>query len=121
MRQLEVQAQRFLQALLIGARCNLDTAGRTTIALWSLKTAMVLEAMDQAHKRLYTQRERERLRSLAAIPWRTSAWLAASVDPSLFMSSKNRHVGGESAQDIVGVSTTMAFAHPVLQVLTIRV
>lgn len=37
------------------------------------------------------------------------------------MSSKNRHLGAEGAQDISGVSITMAFAHAVLQVLTIRV
>jgi hypothetical protein len=60
------------------------------------------------------------LRTLSAIPWRTSVWLAASVDPSCFMSSKNRHLDAESAKDISGVSITMAFAHVVFQVLTIR-
>jgi hypothetical protein len=121
MSQLEVQAKQFLQPLLIGESCGLDTAGQITIALWSLKTAMVLEALDQAHKRAYTQSERERLRSVAAIPWRTSVWLAASVVPSWFMSSKNRHLGATDAQNISGASITMAFAHAVLQVLTIRV
>ncbi len=121
MSQLEVQTQQFLQPLLNGESCELEVAGQTTIALWSLKTAMVLEALDQVHKRVYIQTERERLRSVAAIPWRTSVWIAASVEPSWFMSSKNRHLGADDAQSISGVSITMAFAHAVLQVLTIRV
>ena len=82
---------------------------------------MVLEALDQVHKRAYTQAERERLRSIGAIPWRTSVWLAVSIEPSWFMSNKNRHLGAGDTQSILGVSITMAFAHAVLQVLTIRV
>lgn len=120
MSALEVQAQRFMQPLLMGERCNVDMAGQATIAMWSLKTAMVLEALDQRERRMYTQTEREQLRSSAAIPWRTSVWLAASADPSLFMSTKNRHLGA-NAELPAGVSITMAFAHVVLQVLTIRV
>ena len=120
MSALEVQAKRYLQPLLMGERCNVDTAGQAAIARWSLKTAMVLEALDQPERRAYTQTEREQLRSSAAIPWRTSVWLAASVDPSLFMSTKNRHLGANAEQPS-GVSITMAFAHVVLQVLTIRV
>lgn len=121
MSQLEVQAQRFLQPMLIGDRCGLDIVGQTTIALWSVKTAMVLEALDHPRQRAYTQLEREQLRTLSAIPWRTSVWLAASVDPSYFMSTKNRHLDAENANEISGVSITMAFAHIVLQVFTIRV
>jgi hypothetical protein len=121
MSQLEFQAKRFLQPLLMGESRGLDMSGQTTIAMWSLKTAMVLEALDQPQQRAYTQREREQLRILSAIPWRTSVWLATSVDPSFFLSSKNRHLDTENANDISGVSITMAFAHVVLQVLTIRV
>jgi hypothetical protein len=121
MSQLEVQARRFLQPMLIGDRCGLDMASQTTIAVWSLKTAMVLEALDQPHQRAYSQLEREQLRTLSAIPWRTSVWLATSIDPSYFMSTKNRHLDAENTKNISGVSITMAFAHVVLQVFTIRV
>ncbi|MBE3038288.1 MAG: hypothetical protein IMZ62_05705 [Chloroflexi bacterium] len=61
MSQLEGQAQRFLQPLLMGESCTLDIAGQTIVALWSVKTAMVLEAVDPFQKRVYTQLERERL------------------------------------------------------------
>jgi hypothetical protein len=121
MSQLEVQAKPFLQPLLTGESRELDILGQTIVTRWSLKTAMVLEALDQAHKRAYTQIERERLRSFGAIPWRTSVWLAASIEPSWFMSSKNSYLGAMDTQSILGMSITMAFAHMVLQVLTIRV
>jgi hypothetical protein len=78
------------------------------------------QALDPIEKRLYMQAERERLCSRAVIPWRTSIWLAASVDPAWFMSTKNRHLGA-AAQRIPGASTTMAFGHVALQVLTIKV
>lgn len=120
MSQLESQAKPFLQPLLMGENCYLDMSGQATVALWSMKTAMVLEALDQPEQRAYTQLERDRLRTLSAIPWRTSVWLAASVDRSFFLSSKNRHLG-EGPNPIPGVSITIAFAHAVLQVLTIRV
>jgi hypothetical protein len=121
MSQLESQAKHFLQPLLIGEHCSLDISGKTTVALWSLKTSMVLEALDQPSKRAYTQQEREQLRTQCAIPWRTSVWLASSINPSIFLSCKNRHLNADDEKNISGVSITMAFAHLVLQVLTIRV
>jgi len=120
MSRRESRVQPFLQPLLTGESGALDVVGQTTIATWAVKTAMVLEGLDPAEKRGYTQLQRERLRLRAAIPWRTSIWLAASADPDWFMSTKNRHAG-ETPEDISGVSITMAFAHAVLQVLTIRV
>lgn len=121
MSQLESQSKHFLQPLITGKRCKLDISSQTTIAIWSMKTSMVLEALDQPSQRAYTQQEREQLRTLYAMPWRTSVWLALSIHPSIFLSCKNRHLNADNEKDISGVSITMAFAHLVLQVLTIRV
>lgn len=120
MSKLEGQAQPYLQPLLIGESCYLDTAGQTVVATWAVKTAMVLEGLDPTEKRAYSQLQRERLRMRAAIPFRTSVWMAASATSDWFMSTKNRHLG-EQSEGISGVSVTMGFAHLVLQVLTIRV
>ena len=119
MSQLEGDVKPFLQPLLTGESCAVDAIGQTVIALWAVKTAMVLEALDPIEKRTYVQQQRERLRLRETIPWRTSIWLAASADPAWFMSTKNRHMG--AAEGAAGVSITMAFAHVALQVLTIRV
>lgn len=121
MSQLESKAKLFLQPLLMGESRSLYMDGQTTIALWSLKTAMVMEALDQPQQRAYAPREREQLRVLSVIPWRTSVWLATSADPSFFLSRKNRHLIADDANNISGVSITMAFGHLALQVLTIRV
>jgi hypothetical protein len=121
MSDLESQTKIYLQPLLMGEKCVLDISGQTTIALWSLKTAMVIEALDPPQQRMYTQQEHEQLQKLSVIPWRTSVWLAASVDQSLFLSTKNRHMGKGDTNDISGVSITMAFSHVVIQVFTIRV
>jgi hypothetical protein len=121
MSQIEVKVQRFLQPMLMGNDCELDLAGQATVALWSVKTAMVLEALDRSDRRAYAQAEREQLRTMSVIPSRTCVWLATSVDGTYFMSTKNRHLDPANGKDISGVSITMAFAHIVLQVLTIRV
>ena len=120
MSRLESAAQRFMQPMLTGDRTVLDAEGQSTVAVWSVKTAMVLEALDDADLRAYSQYERERLRELGEIPWRTSVWVGAAAEPSHFMSTKNRHLDAAGGTSISGVSITMAFAHIVLQVLTIR-
>jgi len=121
MSDLESQTKIYLQPLLMGEKCVLDITGQMTIALWSLKTAMVLEALDPPQKRIYTQQEREHLQKLSVIPWRTSIWLATSVDKSLFLNTKNRHMRTEDINDISGASITMAFSHVAIQIFTIRV
>jgi len=121
MSELENLSKPFLQPLLMGERSLLDTAAQATLALWAVKTAMVLEALDAHDRHGYTMAERERLRSISEIPWRTSVWLAASVDPALFLSTKNRHLGVANVTGISGVSITIALAHAVVQVLRIKV
>ena len=115
---LESRAQPLLQPMLIGSRIGLDLAGQATVALWSVKTAAVLDGMDQVDRRAYSLEECERMRTLSAVTWRTSVWLAASATASHFMSTKNRHLG---SNDLSGVSITIALGHVVLQVLTIRI
>jgi hypothetical protein len=119
MSALENQAIPVLQPMLAGNSCRLDAATQAIVAAWSLKTAMVLEAVDPSDNRAYTQAERESLRSVTALPWRTTVWLAAFAEPSWFMSTKHRYQGTALAPS--GASTTMVFAHLALQVLTIRV
>lgn len=120
MSRLEGRARPFLQPLLQGCPCVLDQSAQMAVATWALKTAMVLEGLDPTDKQVYSQLQRERFRLRAEMPIRTSVWLAASATPDWFMSTKNRHLGADSA-GFAGISTTMGFAHLVLQVLTIRV
>jgi len=120
MSQLEQAAQPVLQPLIAGQSVSLDETGQAVVARWAVKTAMVLEAVDPREKRIYEAAQCARFRACGAIPWRTTIWLAASVDSASFMSTKNRHLG-EPAHEIVGASTTMAFGHIAIQVLTMQV
>lgn len=119
MSELEQAVSPILQPLLTGQECSIAVSGQAVISLWAVKTAMVLEALDPIEKRAYDEIQCARLRERAAIPWRTSIWLAPSLDPAWFMSTKNRHVG--ASQAVIGASTTMAFGHVAVQVLTMRV
>jgi hypothetical protein len=118
MSRMENRARPHLEPLLTGQPRVLDADAQTTISTWAVKTAMVLEGMDADPKRHYSQLQRERFRLRAAIPWRTSVWLAASAGADSFMSTKNRHMGATPNDS--GVSVTMAFGAVVLQVLTMR-
>lgn len=120
MSQLEAQAKPYFQPLLRGQPRVLDMIAKTTITLWIVKTAMVLEALDDEEKRIYTPEQCEQLRTHSTIPWRSSVWLAKSAAGTLFMSTKNRHLNGSGLEGPSGASFTMAFAYAVTQVLTIR-
>lgn len=119
MSRLENRVRPHLEPLLTGPRV-LDADAQTTISIWAVKTAMVLEGKDTDLKKGYSQFQRERFRLRAEIPWRTSVWLAASADAHSFMSTKNRHMDATS-KEISGVSSTMVFGAVALQVLTMRV
>ena len=121
MSQLETEVQPILQPLLTGKPYVLTPRAQATVARWTVKTAMVLDGLDEANRQSYTERDREQMRTRGDIPWRTTVWLAASADAAWFMSTKNRHMDGGPAHDIAGVSITMAFAHVAMQVMTMRV
>ncbi|MGE0448366.1 MAG: hypothetical protein AB7Q29_02165 [Vicinamibacterales bacterium] len=120
MSQLEQAVRPFLQPLLAGQAHVIPPNVQAIIARWAVKTAMVLEAQDPIEKRAYSPAHCALLRERAAMPWRTSVWLAAAVDPAWVMSTKNRHLGPEM-HEVRGISTTMAFGHLAVQVLTMNV
>lgn len=121
MSRLEMQAQAILQPLLLGEPRGLDFASQGIIALWAVKTAMVLEALDAPDQRAYSAQECVHVKSFGAIPQRTVVWIAASNDPGLFMSAKISHRASCNSNAITGLSTTISLSLLVLQVFTIRV
>jgi hypothetical protein len=121
MSRLEESVMPYMQPLLAGQHSVLTDLGQATIALWTMKTSMVLEGLDTPDTHCFSQTERERLRTLQSIPWRTNIWIAPSTDPSLFVSSKVRHLDPTDRKTVTGFSTTIGLAHIVLQALTIRV
>jgi hypothetical protein len=120
MSRLENDARPFIEPMLRGERQTLDIAGQGVTALWIVKTAMVMEAQDKEDARAYSQIERRQLSQLSTIPRRSAIWLTVCTDPSIFLGTKNRHIGPASG-DFLGSSTTMSFAHLSMQTLRMQV
>lgn len=104
----------------------LDPVQRTSVAAWSVKTAMVMDSTTKAARPLfYTQEERHALMTSTAIPSRTTVWLgrflgtanlgAVSVDVNIRIREK---VGGEFWPTRV---TTFLVGHLVIQVVTVHI
>lgn len=121
MSRLESDVKPHLQPLLAGQTHTISYAAQATLSWWVVKTAMALEGVDTPDTFCYTQEERNQLRLLGAIPWKTLVWLAPSIDATLFASSKVRHFESKYPSKLSGFSTTIGLAHIVLQVLTMRV
>ena len=120
MSDLEGQVKPLLEPLLGGERRGLDLAAQSTIALWGMKIAMVLQCVDAQSKAQYTPAECSQLRALSAIPVRTSAWLGACAQSSFIMTSRTHHSAGEAPETPRGFSTTLVFGHVALQYFTMR-
>ena len=119
MSDLENKAKPLLEPMLNGKRTILDLAAQTTIAVWGMKIAMVLECIDASEGGRFTSLERTRLRTLSVIPSRTSAWLAASAQSSFIFSARTEH-RASIPTEATGFATTLVFGHVALQYFTIR-
>lgn len=121
MSDLENETKPLLEPMMRGERTLLDLATQARLTLWLVKTAMVLEAVDQPPLRGYTGAECSALRTLSAVPYRTSVWVSWATDSAFLFSSKTRHVADATTDRITGIATTVGFGHFAAQVFTIRV
>lgn len=120
MSRLENEAKPILERMLDDRPVGLDLAQRAIVGMWSMKTAMVLEAIDAHDQRVYTQEERARLRSLSAIPERSLVWLARVLEPTLLLSGKTLLRASESDERDRALATTFVFGHLAIQVASFR-
>lgn len=120
MSRLENDARPHIEPMLRGEKQRLDSAGQGIVAVWIVKTAMVMEAQDKEDARAYSQVERRQLAELSSVPWRSAVWIAACTDPAIFLGTKTRHIG-PGAGEFLGSSTTMSFAHISMQTFRMQV
>ena len=120
MSRLEGRAQPFIQPLLDGKAQFVEADAQAIIALWAIKSTMVLEGLGPADQRFYTDQERGNVRSLSVVPRRTYVWMSASIDRAVFMSTKTRHFDESIHSEPSAVCTTIGLSHLVFQVLTLR-
>jgi hypothetical protein len=120
MSQLENEVKPLFEAILRGALTNITIQAQSTIAVWAMKTAMVLEACCSEKTWFYTKENRQRLGSNREMPARTSVFMAKCVAQSDIYSATKNHWTSEYAGAVRAHVTTMAFGPVAIQVVTIR-
>lgn len=119
MSRLEGDTIPYLQPLLDGKAHSISPNAQASIALWAVKTAMIVEMLEGDDRCDYKKTERRQLSLLSAIPERTRVWVAPTTDPSTLLATKTRHEAGGPAP-ISAVVTTISLAHVALQVFSLR-
>jgi hypothetical protein len=121
MSDLETESTRVLGALLQDIATPLDAHQQTTLALWSTKTAMVIEAVKSTDNRYFAHPERCGVRSDRAIPSHTTIWLGRYTGSSIgaYGTDFGFHIP-EGPVSSVGSGTTILVGHVALQVLSLR-
>lgn len=120
MSNLENEMKPIVDSILDGQFRALDDSSQAVIAVWSIKTAMALEALYPERELFYSENERRKMRAISAIPERTSIWIANCVNqPNIYSAAKDLRTapGDNEANAFV---TTMAFGSLALQVVSIR-
>jgi hypothetical protein len=122
MSQLETRVMPVITRLLDEPSCDLDLHDCRVLALWAVKTAMVLESVNGPEHWIYTDMERTLIAQRGLMPRFTGVWIAKCVNfPSTY--SISRILSTATDQDAqnqarAGV-TTMAFGTLAMQVLKV--
>jgi hypothetical protein len=117
MSRLEARTKPIVTAILDETLSTIDTAAQTTLGVWAVKTAMVLQALDPDLEWFYTEAEREQMRLSHSVPPHTSVWIAKCVDHKDIYSAAKNHSTDDGVR---AFSVTMAFGLLAFQVVTVK-
>ena len=124
MSRLENRVKAVLSRLLDQESCTLNSHDRLSLALWAVKTSMVLEALNSSENWRYSDLERCLLHIHETIPIHTYVWIARAVEfGSVYTMSRNLSTQAEIDVDrqVRGGVTTMAFGSIAIQVRKIAI
>lgn len=123
MSRLENASKPIIGALMNDVSLWLDTAQQSQVAIWSMKTAMVVEQVNSRKRTpCYDQIEREELRLTSVIPIQTLMWLGRCSLRSLAAIGTDIWVDLPAIPKVArGAVTTIIVGHLAIQVLTIHV
>lgn len=122
MSALEVENIPLLGCLMQDVSAPLDPAQQTSLSAWTLKTAMVLDAINAKQRgRFYAREECERLRLYRSIPDQTYIWIGAYL-------RRGYHADGtiltldfpNAPKAAKAVVSTFVVGHLAIQAITIR-
>jgi hypothetical protein len=123
MSRLEEAVKPTVGPLLHDISFLLDLSAQTTLALWAVKTAMVIEAITASHRTLcYSRTEREQLRTTFTIPARTDIWVGRYFAQGLATHGTDIGLNLPEIPNVANAcATTIIVGHLAIQVLTVHV
>jgi hypothetical protein len=119
MSQLENRVKPLVEVLFDEESVTLDSSDQTALAAWSVKNAMVFEALGPDQPWFFVESERKALREALQPAPRTSVWIAKCVGHGgVFCSARDLSgVSGASVDQVKVYVTTMGFGPLAIQVL----
>jgi hypothetical protein len=102
---------------------ELDAEQQRLLALWAVKTAMVIEGVKQAKNGFYTPEERNAFRQTLIPPTQTAVWVGRCIQSNnLHGEARKLHVSNPTATNPLedGCATTFVIGRLVMQVLSIK-
>ncbi|MGA9210484.1 MAG: hypothetical protein WB347_22005 [Terriglobales bacterium] len=122
MSTLEGSVKHSVGSMMLDVSITLSLDEQKTIAVWAMKTAMVLEAtISEPKRRLYDREECQNLRLHATIPDRSLIWLARISDGGLFASGTHVWLEDNLTEAHDGQVCTFVVGNFVFQVFTIHI
>lgn len=121
MSDLEGKVKPFVGAMIHDISLRLTIGQQHDIALWAVKTAMVLEGVITHRPRFFDKSECEQLRLASFIPERTLIWLGRISQCGVFASGTYIWLEDNLLKTNDGYVATFTLGHLAIQTLTIRV
>lgn len=122
MSKLEEQNIPLIGCLLQDISMSLDAAQQSSIAVWTLKTAMVLDSVNTRDRSLFYKRNAcESLRLSFAIPSRTNIWIGRCSLSSLGAFGTDLWIDTPDTPRVAkGCATTIVVGHLAIQILAVH-
>ena len=102
---------------------RLDEEQQRLLALWAVKTAMVIEGVKQAKNSFYSPEQRSAFRQTLFPPFQTAVWVGRCAQSNnLHGEARKLHVSNPTATNPLedGCATTFVTGRLVMQVLSIK-
>jgi len=120
MSRTESKVKPVIESILDNRIKVVNVTSQAHIAVWAIKTAMTLEALNYHREWFYTNDQRRVLRIVSAIPEGTSIWIAKCVNQANIYSTAKDLWTAPGHDEAHAYVTTMAFGSLALQVMSLR-
>ncbi|GEM_PF-1292437 len=120
MSQTENAIKPVIKSILDNRMKAVDASSQVHIAVWAIKTAMTLEALNRHRAWFYTNDQRHEFEIATAIPEGTSIWIAKCKNQPNILSIAKDLWTARGENEVHGYLTTMAFGSLALQVMSSR-